>query len=731
MAQHQPDMNNPWIMTAHGSSAAYNAAEVRRALAILLDPTAVHEIRGLPSARLRLIRGNALDDAVKAVAELADDKGVYFTINPCDANALAGRHTERRGARNRDILARRLLYIDVDPTRAKGVNATEAERSAAQAVAEAVMAELDAAGWPRPVVIDSGSGWHLHYAVDLPNDPLTQQIISKFIRALKSRHDTDAASVDPTVHNASRIARLPGTWNRKGPVSTPDRPYRLCRLVSVPQSIVAVGIEELKAAAGIADDGEAEGHPADPAIASLNPWLMRADDRSDSYAKSAMEREVGKVATAADLRNNTLHIAAVSLGTLIGAGRLDESEVRDKLERAARAAGLGSDGDPEEIARAINNGLEFGKQHPRQDQGGKSEHKASSEAPVDNDTGKRSYAFPLVVKASAIKPKKVRWLWPDRVPFGFLTLFAGRTSVGKSFVTLDLAARLTTGSDLPFSGGECPDPGNVLIISEDSPEYVLTPRLIELEADLDRVNFMGWEAMGAWSMADLDMLDDAYRDSGEPRLVVVDPPTNFLGQRDEHKNAEVRGVLMGLSLWAMRHDVAVLLITHCNKGVKKEIAALDRIIGSVAWASTSRIAHLLAPDPDDPTRCLFIPLKCNIGKVARGLSYRIKETDTLAVVEWLEEVDATGDDALAGTIKPRRVVASEWLIERFRERREWRSDDLFDAAKESGVSRNAVFEAKQLLDLPSAKVITALGGQKTYVWWVPKDWPLLEAEGAE
>jgi P4 family phage/plasmid primase-like protien len=39
--------------------------------------------------------------------------------------------------------------------------------------------------------------------------------------------------VDKAVHNPSRIARIPGTWNRKGP-DTPERPHRLATLISVP-----------------------------------------------------------------------------------------------------------------------------------------------------------------------------------------------------------------------------------------------------------------------------------------------------------------------------------------------------------------------------------------------------------------------------------------------------------------------------------------------------------------
>lgn len=732
---HDTSNQNPWIMTAHGLPSSFDEREVRRALALLLDPGATHELRGLPSGRLKLVRGDSLDDAIRTVEELSDGKGVYFTINPCDPK-IVERHAEGKGVRNQDVTSRRLLYIDVDPVRPKGTNATESEQASAKAVAEAIVAELDGAGWPRPILVDSGSGWHLYYAVDLPNDPLSQSIISKFLKALKSRHDTPGAEVDPTVHNASRISRLPGTWNRKGVKSTEDRPYRLCRIVSVPREIEAVGLDELKLAAGLPVGDEEGGKPQSKSsspVDAYNPWLMRADDHSDAYAKSALEREVGKVATAASLRNNTLHIAAVSLGTLVGAGRLDELEVRDKLTRASIAAGLGGDGDPSEIDRAITNGLEYGKQHPRASEAG--EHKATAEsvgATTNAVTGERTYPFPLIIKGSSIVPKKVDWLWPDRVPIGFLTLLAGRTSVGKSFVTFDFVARLTSGDELPDAiGGEILDPCSVLIISEDSSEYVIAPRLIELGADMDRVSVMTFEAMARFDLANIDMLDDLYAAAGEPRLVVIDPPTNFLGAKDEHKNAVVRGVLMGISIWTMRHELACVMITHCNKGIKKDMSALDRIIGSVAWASTSRLAHILAPDPDDITRCLFVPLKNNIGELARGLAYRVRKTDACAVVDWLGPVEMTGDQALYGDAKPRRITAAEWLIERFKERLEWESDDLFRTAKESGISRNAIFEAKQSLNLPRARQHIAEDGSKTFYWWVPPDWPLLKVAKGE
>lgn len=52
----------------------------------------------------------------------------------------------------------------------------------------------------------------------------------------------------------------------------------------------------------------------------------------------------------------------------------------------------------------------------------------------------------VVTLASQIKPRPVRWLWPDRIPAGALTLLAGREGIGKSLVGVRLAAELTRGT---------------------------------------------------------------------------------------------------------------------------------------------------------------------------------------------------------------------------------------------------------------------------------------------
>src|SRR5207253_3230899 len=61
-------------------------------------------------------------------------------------------------------------------------------------------------------------------------------------------------------------------------------------------------------------------------------------------------------------------------------------------------------------------------------------------------------------------PRPVPWLWPGRIAAGRLTLIDGDPDQGKSFVTLDLAARLTAGRELP-DGSRSSEPLSVLLLS--------------------------------------------------------------------------------------------------------------------------------------------------------------------------------------------------------------------------------------------------------------------------
>lgn len=441
----------------------------------------------------------------------------------------------------------------------------------------------------------------------------------------------------------------------------------------------------------------------------LNPYLQAALDGECDALASAPNGD----------RNNQLNRSAFNLGQLVDAG-LPESTIRHQLESIYRRI------NPDDAGwrDTIGSGLRAGRAEPRKIPDPKPAPGSRAESEPGSALNPNE---PLIVWGYEVEEEPIRWLWPNRVPYGFLTLLAGKTGVGKSFVTLALASLVTTGGELPDLEGECVEQGNVLYIGEDSHKHVLKPRLVEMGADPTRYAFMSWAAMAKYQIDDTEMLLAAWEEAKRPRMVVIDPPTNFLGDKDEHKNAQVRGALMMVSIWAMKYDVAVILITHCNKSVGKGLAAIDRVIGSVAWASTTRIAHILVRDPEDRKQNLFLPMKTNIGEMPMGVAYRIVKSETpgRAKVEWLGPIDVDADEMANGEqpSQNRGERAAEFLRDLFRERREWWSYEIKQRQTAAGISKNAL-ASKECQVLPIRKRnITDPNGDIHVIWTAVGEWP--------
>ena len=94
---------------------------------------------------------------------------------------------------------------------------------------------------------------------------------------------------------------------------------------------------------------------------------------------------------------------------------------------------------------------------------------------------------PCILPVSQLTPRSVTWLWPGRLALGKLAIVDGDPGVGKSLVTLDLCARLSTGRPFP-DGSPGPSAGNCIVLNgEDDEEDTTRPRLEALGTDLDRV----------------------------------------------------------------------------------------------------------------------------------------------------------------------------------------------------------------------------------------------------
>lgn len=295
-----------------------------------------------------------------------------------------------------------------------------------------------------------------------------------------------------------------------------------------------------------------------------------------------------------------------------------------------------------------------------------------------------------------VTPEPLEWLWPNRVPLGKVTLLAGDPGLGKSFLTCDMASRVSRGIAWPDNATLQPAGSVVILNCEDGLADTILPRLEKAGADLSKivaiegVHFFDQKSnetrqRGFSLAADVPRLADELAKLSDARLVVIDPVSAYLGETDSHKNAEVRGLLAPLVDLANRHRVAVVLVNHLSKNAGTK--AVYRSTGSVAFVGIARAVWYVAKDTENESRRLIFPVKLNLTPESTGLAYCIDD----GAVRWeADPVHMTADELLAKESRAtssfrasRKDEAAEWLRERLSDG-PVASKDVFREGKEAG-----------------------------------------------
>ena len=198
----------------------------------------------------------------------------------------------------------------------------------------------------------------------------------------------------------------------------------------------------------------------------------------------------------------------------------------------------------------------------------------------------------------------------------------------------------------------------VLLTAEDGIADTIRPRLDAHGADVSKIHAVrGVRTGGAgggcggeigFSLSrDLELVKQAVRELEECAMVVIDPITAYMEKADANSNAEVRRVLDPLARLAEELGVAVVVVTHLNKGGGSSGArgggAVHRICGSIAFTAAARAVWGVTKDRADPERRLMLPVKMNIARDVGGLAYRIED----GRLEWEPDaIDVTADESM-------------------------------------------------------------------------------------
>jgi putative DNA primase/helicase len=680
------------------------AEQIGEWLEKLIDDNSTTETRILSEGKPPIVRhypSNAVSQMARDAQRLGKGaKGIYFLLNPLPPNWNGG------PAKDSDIARRRWLLIDCDPKRTGTVSSTDAEKALAEEKAFDVATFLESQGWPEPVIADSGNGFHLLYRIALPADD--GGLVARVLKVVAARFSDDQVDIDIKVGNASRICKLYGTLAAKGEDS-PERPHRLSKVISVPDPIEIVPVELLRKLAR-------EDEPPS-ALAVLLPHRPDSGGRKSHAVAVEQARKYLRTMAPSVSGEHGHDKLLKAASVLVNDFSLTDAEAFDLLVSEFNPR-CSPPWDESELWRKIG---EAKKKPPHRDPKGRGSHR--KRAPDDTDQSEA-----IVVRLSDVIEEEVEWLWPNRIPIGKLTLLAGDPGLGKSFVTVNMAARVSTGTSWPDCPGIPQPVGSVVMFNcEDDVADTILPRLnraagnpakvIALQG-VNTVDSQGRRQTRGFTLdRDLPSLKNVLEANPDVRLVVIDPISAYCGGTDSHKNADVRGMLAPLADLARQHRVAVVMVTHLAKGTSGK--SVYRAMGSLAFTAAARAVWHVAKDHNDDSRRLILMSKMNVCQETTGLAYRLED----GKVCWEEApVEMTADEHLATEDQAERkstfdgqavVDAAEWLAEMLSDR-SMLASHIHDLAEEAETSKTTLKRAKKRAGVVSERQGF---GRGSVVWW--------------
>lgn len=363
--------------------------------------------------------------------------------------------------------------------------------------------------------------------------------------------------------------------------------------------------------------------------------------------------------------------------------------------------------------------------------------------PADAYTGLNLGA--TLVYLADVERERIDWLWPGYLAKGKLHIIDGDPGLGKSTMTSDLAARVTTGKQWPDGQEGCTPAGVVLLSAEDGLGDTIRPRLDAAGADVTRavaltgIRYIDTdtgeiaERMPALP-SDIRRIGEAVRSVGAA-LVVIDPLMAYLsGDVNSHRDQDVRRALAPLAHMAEQAAAAIILVRHLTKGSGNN--AIYRGGGSIGIIGAARIGFAVARDPEDEGRVIVACSKANIAVMPASLAYRLVDSPEYgcARVEWAEgPVGYSAEDLMAASQesvddRTDRNDAAQWLRDHLiNAGGEAAQADVVKEGSKHGFSQDTLKRAKKRAGVISRKAGMGSG----WVWAIDPEGSTKSAKGAE
>lgn len=321
---------------------------------------------------------------------------------------------------------------------------------------------------------------------------------------------------------------------------------------------------------------------------------------------------------------------------------------------------------------------------------------------------------PAVMTMADVQAQSVEWTWDGYLPAGAVSVIDGDPGLGKSQLTIDLAARMSRGDCMPPA--TAPDgtfkPRGVLMCNvEDDPSRTIRSRLHAAGANLRRVHILQqMEAMDGEDNRPVSLPLDLPAIEGliqryDVGMVVLDPFVAFMDPKlSANNDADVRQVLGQVATSAQRTGASWIIIRHLNK--RPGVSAIYRGGGSIGIIGAARAGFVVGTDPSDETQRIFAQVKGNLAPPVPSLRFSIESVGDTSRVRWGEACEVSAHD-LCDQPKERtkggKCEAAKDMLQTILADGSRGSNEIEMAMEQAGISKSTYWRARREMGIEAEK----------------------------
>lgn len=313
------------------------------------------------------------------------------------------------------------------------------------------------------------------------------------------------------------------------------------------------------------------------------------------------------------------------------------------------------------------------------------------------NTAAEPMTFPSLAEiAETLKP--IRWLWPNWVPRGMLSLLGAYQGTGKSYLVLDLARTVIHGGPWP-DGALSEQLGKVIYVEAESVPQITNERAIALGLNRSQLWLMMPDngqlldlTQPVWQNRLLDMASAI-----QPELIIIDSLTS-ISSAGQNSVEDTNRLLMFLVGIAREIDCGLLVLHHLRKpgggqlslpGMSlhdfrgsSHITAMARTVMGLNVIQNGRQFSLNGP------RRLDL-VKTNLGTYPEGIGIEMERTD--AAVKFIYGKAPGWDEEGPGQ------KCEDWLIEYLENNGPCKPAEVLAAGEAAGYNERMIYRVRRQL----------------------------------